>query len=83
MKVSKINLNKIAEAGSKILAFGSIILDDALKCDIRLVQGSKGNFVSFPSFKGKDGYKETCHPVAKGLRKHISDEVSKAYAALA
>ena len=83
MKVSKINLNKIAEAGSKTLAFGGIILDDAFQCNIRLVKGPKGNFISFPSVKGKDGYKETCHPVATGLRKHINEEVSKAYAALA
>lgn len=48
--------------------------------DLRIMEGSKGLFVSMPSRKIDDGsYMELCHPVTKEARELINSVVKLAY----
>ena len=59
----------------------SITLDNCFVVgNIRVMSGSKGLFVSMPSYKAKDGtYKDISFPLNKELRQQINDVVIAEY----
>ena len=77
VKVRKI----ITEPGSKVKGIFSLTLDDAIAVhDVKLVAGTNGDFISFPSRQMKDGeYKDIIHPITSDMRKQIHDAVTEAY----
>lgn len=46
---------------------------------IKVINGQKGYFVSMPSYKGQDGYKDIFHAVTADARDQMIDAVMKAY----
>ena len=68
--------------GSNLRAFASITLGGVFAVtDLRVLEGSKGTFVSMPQTKGKDDkYYDICFPTTKEMRKEISDAVLSKYA---
>ena len=68
--------------GSNLRAFASITLGGVFAVnDLRVLEGSKGTFVSMPQTKGKDDkYHDICFPTTKEMRKEISDAVLSKYA---
>ena len=72
--------------GSNLRAFASITLGGVFAVnDLRIVEGSKGTFVSMPQTKGKgkdneDKYFDVCFPITKEFRKELSDAVLSKYA---
>lgn len=76
-KVTKLN------GDGKVKALASIILEDMIKIDsIRVVEGSKGVFVSMPQRKTNEGYADVAYPVTKEAREQINKTVLDAYNAL-
>jgi stage V sporulation protein G len=67
----------IAEPKGDTLAFASVGLDDTAAIrGIRVVNGEKGNFVSMPQSKDKDGnYHDVAFPLSGDLRRAISKGV--------
>ena len=67
--------------GSNLRAFASITLGGVFAVnDLRVLEGSKGTFVSMPQTKGKDDkYHDICFPTTKAMRKEISDAVLNKY----
>ena len=67
--------------GSNLRAFASITLGGVFAVnDLRVLEGSKGTFVSMPQTKGKDDkYYDICFPTTKEMRKEISDAVLSKY----
>ena len=50
-----IKIKKVRNPKGKIMAFASLIIDDVLEVDgFKVIDGSKGVFVSAPQHKGKD-----------------------------
>ena len=75
MKITEVRLKEMEDKGS-LKAFGSITLDDAfVVTGVSVREGSKGLFVSLPSYKGKD---EQYHDSAFPLKKELRDEINKA-----
>ncbi|MFH1761431.1 MAG: SpoVG family protein [bacterium] len=66
---------------SKIKAFASIILNDAFRVTgMRIVEGAKGLFASFPRRKDTDGnFWDIAAPLNKELYQLIQDEVIHKY----
>ncbi len=56
-----------------VIAVANITLDDVFVIrGVRLVDGRKGSFVSFPVRKNKDGeYVDICYPITADLRQDI------------
>jgi stage V sporulation protein G len=67
----------IAEPRGDTLAFASVGMDDTVAIrGIRVVNSAKGNFVSMPQSKDKDGsYHDVAFPLSGDLRKEISRAV--------
>ena len=64
----------------KVKANASITIDEALVVTgLRIIEGSKGLFVSMPQRKVKEEYKDLVFPLNKELREQISTAVLKEY----
>lgn len=67
-----------AEGG--VRAYASATIDGCLAVrGIRVIEGKEGLFVSMPSRKSGDGYKEVCFPVTKDFRQQLHHSVLDAY----
>ncbi|MFH1457572.1 MAG: SpoVG family protein [Candidatus Omnitrophota bacterium] len=82
MKEDAITVNRIYkfEGDSKLKAFVDISLGGVIVKGLRIVNGSKGLFVSMPRHQGKDGkWYNTVYPATKELQQELSDLVLAAY----
>ena len=70
-----------SENAGNLKGNASITLDNCFVVgNIRVMSGSKGLFVSMPSYKAKDGtYKDISFPLNKELRQQINDVVIAEY----
>lgn len=46
---------------------------------IKVVRGTNGPFVSMPSYKGSNGYRDICFPCTKEFREYFYNAVLNAY----
>lgn len=65
---------------------GSVLADASVNINgcfavrgVRVVQGTDGPFVSMPSYRTGDGYKDVCFPVTKEFREQLHATVLDAY----
>lgn len=81
MKITDVIVNKVKNGNSKLVAFANVTFDDELVVKgIKIVEGSKGTFISMPSTQGADGkYYDDVFPITKDLREHIEDVVLESY----
>lgn len=80
MEITKVNIYKISGKDS-LKAFASINIDDELVVkNLKVVEGKKGLFVSYPAEKGNDGeYYDQVYPLNKDTRDYISETIIEAY----
>jgi len=80
MKI-KAEIKKLFNGEGKVKAAAALVLDDVFVVrNVRLVEGSKGLFVSMPSHKNAAGeFKDICHPINNTVRAQIQSEVFAAY----
>ena len=66
-----------------VIAVANITLDEVFVIrGVRLVDGRKGSFVSFPVRKSKDGeYIGICYPITADLREDIHNAIEEALSA--
>lgn len=82
MKVTRV---KIYEGKGHILANMNITIDDCLAVNgIKVIDGAKGRFISFPqtSYKDKDGtaqYRDIVFPCTKEAREALNKVLMKKY----
>lgn len=63
-----------------VRAYASVTVDGCLGIQgVRVIEGREGLFVSMPSRKVGDGYKEICFPVTKEFREQLHREVLDAF----
>ena len=74
MKVTSVNVKKIAKEGSRMKGIASIVLDDCFAVkDIRIIQGEDKLFIAMPSRKYPDGeYRDVAHPINGETREMTS-----------
>lgn len=77
----KAEIKKIFEDKGKLRAVANLVFEDGfIVKNVRLVEGSKGIFVSMPSHKKIDGsFIEVCHPISSKVREQIENCVVEAY----
>lgn len=67
-------------ASGPVLADASVNLNGCFAIrGVKVVEGSNGPFVSMPSYKGRDGYKDICFPCTKEFRQQFHQAVLDAY----
>jgi len=79
MEITSVRIREMNE-NSKMKALVSIIFDkEFIVNDIKIIEGSKGMFIAFPSKPTNEGYKDICHPINEESRKKIQDAILEEY----
>ena len=81
MNITDVRIRLVSKADSKLKAFASFTIDGAFVVhDIKIIEGSNGNFIAMPSRQTPDGeYKDIVHPLNTETREKIRDLVLKAF----
>ena len=82
-----IQLNAVNNPQKNVRAFASIVFGDSFKVtNVAVLEGSKGNFVSMPSFRTKERdefnnvvYKDVCNPITKEFREELYGDILRLY----
>lgn len=82
MEITEVRIY-LVNNNDKLKAFANVTFDDCfLVGGLRVISGSNGLFVSYPSRKLKNGtFKDIVHPLNNDTRKLIEDKVLVAYEA--
>lgn len=74
-----VRIHSINTSGN-VLANASVTLGGCFAVrNLRIVGSEKGPFVSMPSYKTQNGYKDVCFPCTKEFRQQFQDAVLSAY----
>ena len=81
MRISDIRVRILNKEDNKMRAVASMTIEDCFVVhDIRIIEGSKGNFIAMPSRKISNGeYKDICHPIDTATRNNIEAQILEAY----
>ncbi len=76
-----VRINRLIPGDGNIRAVASANFDGCFAVkNIKVMEGSKGLFVSMPSYKAQDGsYKDICFPTTPEFRQQLSNEIIGAY----
>lgn len=82
-----IQLNAVNNPDKSVRAFATVVFGDSFKVtNVAVLEGSKGNFVSMPSFRTKERdehnnpvYKDVCNPITKEFREELYGDILKLY----
>lgn len=81
MNITDVRVRLINKDDSKLKAVASITIDDCFVVhEIRVLEGTDGNFIKMPSRKiPEGGYKDVAHPLNTETRNEIANKVLEAY----
>lgn len=81
MKITDIRIRLVSKDDSKLKAVASFTIDDAFVVhDVKIIEGSNGNFIAMPSKQAPSGeYRDIVHPLNTETREEISSAVLAAY----
>lgn len=75
----EVKVHALSTSG-RILANASVTLNGCFAIrGVKVINGENGPFVSMPSYKGRDGYKDVCFPCTKEFHQQFNDTVVTAY----
>ena len=82
-----IQLNAVNKPEKNVRAFATVVFGDSFKVtNVAVLEGSKGNFISMPSFRTKERdeynnpvYKDVCNPITKEFREELYGDILKLY----
>ena len=81
MNITDIRIRLVTKDDSKLKAVASFTIDDAFVVhDVKIIEGTNGNFISMPSKRAPSGeYRDIVHPLNTETREQISAAVLAAY----
>jgi stage V sporulation protein G len=86
ISMTEVQIWPLRNSEGRVKAMASITLNGALRVNgCRIIEGSKGLFVSFPSEKkaGTDQYFPIFHPIDRSVGDRLQSEVLARYEAMA
>jgi stage V sporulation protein G len=77
MEITEVKVFPAKDTTGRLKAYASIVLDkDFIVRNLKLIEGTKGLFVSMPSRRRKDGsFRDIVHPLNADMRKRIEESV--------
>ncbi len=80
MRITEVKVYPAQESG-RLKAYATIVFENCfIVRDLKVIEGSKGLFVSMPSRRRKDGtFRDIVHPLNSEMRKTIEDSVVLEY----
>ena len=81
MTITNVKVKPLEKEDSKIKAVASITIDDEFVIhDIKVVEGTRGLFISMPCKKDLNGeFKDIAHPINTATRQYIQEKVIEKY----
>ncbi len=79
MEITEIKVYPVKDSG-RLKAYATMVLDGCFIIrDLKIIEGDKGLFVSMPSRRRKDGFRDIVHPLNSGTRTKIEDLIIAEY----
>lgn len=79
MKITEVKVYPVQDSG-RLKAYATMVFDDAfIVRDLKIIEGDNGLFVSMPSRRRKDGFRDIVHPLNSDTRKSVEDEIIAEY----
>lgn len=80
INISDISVRKNTEQDSRVKAYVSIVINDAIKIHrIRIIQGDEKLFIAMPSVKKDDMFIDIVHPINKETREKLETAIVNEY----
>ncbi len=79
MKITEVKVYPVQDSG-RLKAYATMVFDDSfIVRDLKIIEGDNGLFVSMPSRRRKDGFRDIVHPLNSDTRKSVEDEIIAEY----
>ncbi len=81
MNITDVRIRLVNKDDSKLKAVASFTIDDAFVVhDVKIIEGSNGNFIAMPSKQAPSGeYRDIAHALNTETRERISSAILAAY----
>lgn len=75
MKITEVKVYPVQDSG-RLKAYATMVFDDAFIIrDLKIIEGDNGLFVSMPSRRRKDGFRDIVHPLNSETRQTVEDAI--------
>ena len=75
MKITEVKVYPVQVSG-RLKAYATMVFDDCfIVRDLKIIEGDNGLFVSMPSRRRKDGFRDIVHPLNSETRKLVEDSI--------
>lgn len=75
MKITEVKVYPVQDSG-RLKAYATMVFDDCFIIrDLKIIEGDNGLFVSMPSRRRKDGFRDIVHPLNSDTRKMVEDSI--------
>lgn len=79
MEITEIKIYPVQESG-RLKAYATMVFDDCfIVRDLKIIEGDKGLFISMPSRRRKDGFRDIVHPLNADTRTKIENKIIEEY----
>ena len=79
MEITEIKIYPVQESG-RLKAYATMVFDDCfIVRDLKIIEGDKGLFISMPSRRRKDGFRDIVHPLNAHTRTKIENKIIEEY----
>lgn len=83
MKITEVKVYPVEDSG-RLKAYATMVFDDCfIVRDLKIIEGDNGLFVSMPSRRRKDGFRDIVHPLNSETRKLVEDSIVEEFKKLA
>lgn len=75
MKITEVKVYPVNESG-RLKAYATMVIDDCFIIrDLKIIEGDNGVFVSMPSRRRKDGFRDIVHPLNSDTRSLVENAI--------
>lgn len=79
MKITEVKVYPVQDSG-RLKAYATMVFDDAFIIrDLKIIEGDNGLFVSMPSRRRKDGFRDIVHPLNSETRQNVENAIIEEY----
>lgn len=79
MKITEVKVYPVQDSG-RLKAYATMVFDDAFIIrDLKIIEGDNGLFVSMPSRRRKDGFRDIVHPLNSETRQNVENSIIEEY----
>jgi len=79
MVITEIKVYPVKDSG-RLKAYATMVFDSCFIIrDLKVIEGDKGLFVSMPSRRRKDGFRDIVHPLNSSTRTEIENRIIAEY----